>query len=158
MFDWSGVYFREVVGAEKGWVGSGYATFMAAMASGRFLADGLTHRLGLKRVFQLSGGLIALGLMVAAAVPRLPVAMGGFLLVGLGVSSVVPLVYGAAGRSQTMSAGMALAAVSTIGFLGFLMGPPLIGLVAGVSSLRVSFSLIACLGFGVAVLATTRRM
>lgn len=157
MFDWSGVYFRQVVGAEGAWVGAGYAVFMAAMASGRFLADGLVHRLGLQRVFQLSGGLIALGLGVSVAVPLLPVALGGFLLVGFGVSSVVPLVYGAAGKSQTMPAGVALAAVSTIGFLGFLMGPPVIGLVAGATSLRVSFALIACLGFGVAWLASSRK-
>ena len=51
MFDWSGVYFERVVGAEKAWVGAGYTTFMAAMAAGRFLADGLVRRLGLKRVF-----------------------------------------------------------------------------------------------------------
>ena len=101
--------------------------------------------------------MIGLGLGLAVALPALPTAMAGFLLVGFGVSSVVPLVYGAAGRSRTMPAGMALAAVSTIGFLGFLLGPPLIGLVAGVTSLRVSFALIACLGMGVTVLASRRE-
>ncbi|WP_239015104.1 MFS transporter [Archangium violaceum] len=156
MFDWSGVYFQRVVGAETDWVGSGYAAFMAMMASGRFLADGLTRRFGLRRVFQVSGLLITLGLMLAVMLPRLSTAIVGFMLVGLGVSSVVPLVYGAAGRSRTMSAGVALAAVSSIGFLGFLIGPPLIGLVAGVASLRGSFTLIAMLGLGVAVLGSRR--
>ncbi|MET0405260.1 MAG: MFS transporter [Cystobacter sp.] len=156
MFDWSGVYFQKVVNANPDWVGSGYAAFMAAMASGRFLADGLTRRFGLRRVFQVSGVLIATGLALAVALPRLPTALLGFMLVGLGVSSVVPLVYGVAGRSRTMPAGMALAAVSSIGFLGFLLGPPLIGLVAGVATLRGSFSLIALLGLGVAVLGSRR--
>ncbi|PTL76077.1 MFS transporter [Vitiosangium sp. GDMCC 1.1324] len=156
MFDWSGVYFQRVVGADEDWVGSGYAAFMAMMASGRFLADELTRRFGSRRVFQVSGVLIMLGLMLAVVLPRLPTAIVGFMLVGLGVSSVVPLVYGAAGRSRTMSAGMALAAVSSIGFLGFLVGPPLIGLVAGVTSLRGSFSLVALLGLGVAVLGSRR--
>jgi MFS family permease len=62
-------------------------------------------------------------------------------------------VYGAAGRSKTMPAGVALAAVSTVGFAGFLLGPPVIGLVAGATSLRVSFSLIALMGLAVALLA-----
>lgn len=80
-------------------------------------------------------------------------AITGFLLVGVGVSSVVPLVYSAAGKSNIFSPGVALAAVSTIGFLGFLIGPPLIGIVAGFSSLQVSFSLIALMGLMIVTLA-----
>ncbi|MDC0712028.1 MFS transporter [Stigmatella sp. ncwal1] len=157
MFDWSGVYFQQVVRAEPAWVGTGYATFMASMATGRFIADWLTLKLGLTRVFQLSGGLIAMGLLLAVGIPQLPTALIGFLLVGFGVSSVVPLVYGAAGRSRTMPAGVALAAVSTIGFMGFLIGPPVIGLLASISSLRLSFTLIAGMGLCVALLATAKR-
>ena len=71
---------------------------------------------------------------------------------------MVPLVYGAAGRSTVMSPGMALAAVSTVGFAGFLLGPPLIGLVAGASSLRVSFALIAFMGTLMTVLASRARV
>ncbi|QRO02302.1 MFS transporter [Archangium violaceum] len=156
MFDWSGVYFQRVVHAEPGQVGLGYAVFTASMATGRFLADGLVQRLSLRRVFQLSGGLIAVGLMTAVLLPSLPTALLGFLMVGFGVSSVVPLVYGAAGRSKTIPAGVALAAVSTIGFLGFLIGPPLIGFIAEVVSLRGSFTLIACLGLGVAILGSRK--
>ena len=69
------------------------------------------------------------------------------------MSSVIPLIYSAAGRSKTMNPGVALAAVSTIGFVGFLLGPPLIGSIAQVSSLRGSFTLIACLGLLITVLA-----
>jgi MFS family permease len=76
------------------------------------------------------------------------------MLVGLGVSSVVPLVYSAAGKSKTMSPGMALASISTIGFIGFLLGPPLIGTIAEYSNLRWSFTLIAILGFSITVLAS----
>jgi MFS family permease len=78
-------------------------------------------------------------------------------LVGFGVSSVVPIAYGLAGKSTTMSPGMALSAVSTIGFLGFLIGPPLIGFIAEASSLRISFALIALLGFGTSILAGKLR-
>jgi hypothetical protein len=66
---------------------------------------------------------------------------------------VVPLVYSAAGRSRVLSPGVALAAVSTIGYLGFLFGPPFIGFIAQASSLRVSLGLIAVLGSLIAFIA-----
>ena len=158
MFDWSGVYFKKVVLAENAWVGAGYTAFMCTMALSRFLADGLTQRYGLKRILQLSGILTASGLAVAVLFPAMVTAILGFFLVGAGVSSVVPLVYSAAGKSKVMSPGVALAAVSTIGFLGFLFGPPLIGLVAGATSLQVSFSIIAVMGFCIALVATKAKV
>lgn len=153
MFDWSGVYFRKIVLAQNAWVGLGFAAFMSMMATGRFIADWFANRFGRARTLQLSGLLTTAGLSLAVAWPTLVAASIGFMLVGLGVSSVVPLVYSAAGRSRTMPAGVALAAVSTVGFAGFLLGPPLIGLVAGQTSLRVSFAIIACMGLAVAALA-----
>ncbi|RTQ45651.1 MFS transporter [Hymenobacter gummosus] len=158
MFDWSGVYFKKVVHADKAWVGAGYTAFMSTMALGRFGADWLTARLGPKAVIQLSGCLTAVGLLIAVLFPTLGPAMLGFMLVGFGTSSVVPLVYSAAGKSTVMSAGMALAAVSTIGFLGFLIGPPIIGMVAGATSLRISYSLIAVMGLCVAAVASRARL
>jgi MFS family permease len=146
MFDWSVIYFKKVLNAEGAWMGAGYTCFMCTMALGRFVADWFAARFGLKQILQLSGLLTASGLMVAVIFPHLYTAMLGFLLVGLGVSSVVPMVYSVAGRSKTMSPGMALAAVSTIGFVGFLIGPPVIGLVAQAFNLRISFILIAIMG------------
>jgi len=154
MFDWSGVYFQQVVGAEKAWIAAGYTAFMSTMAFTRFIADRLTTRFGLKLVLQASGVLTAVGLLISVVFPQLPTAIFGFLLVGMGVSAVVPLVYGVAGRSTTMAPSMALAAVSTIGFAGFLVGPPFIGLIAGLSSLRLSFALIALMGVAVALLSS----
>ncbi|MDO7850249.1 MFS transporter [Hymenobacter convexus] len=158
MFDWSGVYFKKVIQADKDWVGAGYTAFMSTMALGRFGADWLAERLGPRRVIQLCGLLTATGLSIAVALPSLPTALLGFLLVGFGTSAVVPLVYSAAGRSTHMSAGMALAAVSTIGFFGFLLGPPIIGFVAGATSLRVSFAFIAFMGLCVSAVASRVRV
>lgn len=158
MFDWSGVYFRKLVAAEPAWIGAGYTAFMCTMATGRFVADWFTSRFGVKRTFQISGLLTACGLMIAVLFPFLWPALAGFFLVGFGVSSVVPLVYSAAGKSTVMSSGVAIAAVSTIGFLGFLIGPPLIGFVAGMSSLRISFVLIALMGLCVSLVATVRKL
>jgi MFS family permease len=131
---------------------------MLTMALGRFVADGFTRRFGLKNTLQLSGLLTAAGLLLAVLLPGLWTAILGFLLVGAGVSSVVPLVYSAAGRSKVLSPGVALAAVSTIGFLGFLIGPPLIGFVAGAFSLRASFSIIAIMGLCVTLVSHRSKL
>lgn len=155
MFDWSGIYFKKVVHAEKEWVGAGYTAFMSTMAIGRFLADWIVFNAGFKKTIQISGILIATGLGIAVALPFLTSAILGFLIVGFGVSSVVPLVYSEAGRSKLVSPGIALAAVSSIGFLGFLVGPPLIGFVSGIFSLRISFLIIGFIGILIILIAGT---
>lgn len=157
MFDWSGVYFQKVVEVPKGLTTLGYTAFMSTMAGGRFIGDWLTTRLGTKHMLQWSGVIIACGLSLAIIFPYIIPATAGFLLVGIGVSSVVPLVYGAAGRSTNFSPGVALAAVSTIGYLGFLAGPPMIGFIAEAASLRVSFTVIAVLGFCTTIIATRTK-
>jgi MFS family permease len=158
MSDWSGVYFKTVVKAPASIITLGYVAFTSTMALGRFVGDSLVTKFGAKRMLQISGSVITSGLLIAVIFPFLPTATAGFFLVGFGVSSVVPIVYGLAGKSTTMSAGAALAAVSTIGFLGFLIGPPLIGFIAQTISLRWSFTLIAILGFGTALLARKLKL
>lgn len=154
MADWSGVYFKKIVMAPAAMITLGYVAFTATMALGRFIGDWLVIKLGVKRMLQLSGIVITSGLFLAVLFPYLITATAGFLLVGFGVSSVVPIVYGIAGKSKNMAPGTALAAVSTIGFLGFLVGPPLIGFIAQAVSLRWSFTLIGILGFGTAILGS----
>ncbi len=154
MFDWSGVYFQKVVKVPESQTPLGYVAFMSSMAAGRFVADWLVTKFSVKPILQFSGLVIATGLLTAVLFPFTLTAIIGFLLVGFGVSSVVPLVYGLAGKSTTMSPGMALAAVSTIGFLGFLVGPPLIGFLSEFAGLRIAFSVIAVIGLGTTLLAS----
>ncbi|QKG56490.1 MFS transporter [Hymenobacter sp. BRD128] len=154
MFDWAGVYFQKVVRPDAALVTAGYVACMSTMALGRFLSDFFTHRFGTIRMLQLSSGLIVSGLLLAVGFPYLIPAVGGFLLIGFGIASVVPLSYSAAGRATSVSPGVALALVSTIGFLGFLMGPPLIGFLAQIFSLRTAFGLVAIVATGIGVLAS----
>ena len=154
MFDWSGIYFKKVVLAKPSLVGAGYTAFMCTMAISRFVADYFTFRFGFKRIVQASGLIIMSGLLLAVFLPTFYASIIGFLLVGVGVSSIVPLVYSAAGKSTLMSPGLAIASVSTISFFGFLIGPPLIGILAGIATLRLSFAVIAIMGLAVSVLAT----
>ncbi|CAN5266799.1 MFS transporter [soil metagenome] len=153
MADWSGVYFQNVVLSPAAFTTLGYVAFMGTMASGRFLGDWLVTKFGVKRILQASGILIVLGLTILISFPYLYVAIAGCLLIGFGVSCVVPVIYSLAGKSETMPPALALASVSTISFLGFLIGPPVIGFIAQAASLRWSFALIALLGMGTTLLA-----
>lgn len=155
MFDWSGVYFRKVIEADSNWIGAGYAAFMSTMAGTRFFADHLITKLGINKVLKTCGLLTASGLLIAVISPTLIAGIIGFFLVGAGTSAVVPLVFSEAGKKSN-NPSSSIAAVSTIGFIGFLVGPPFIGWIAGISSLRFSFSLIALMGLGIYFLANNQ--
>ncbi len=156
MFDWSGVYFEKVVLAKDGWIGAGYAAFMSTMAGTRFIADQLKDRLGFTRVLQACGIFIALGLSLSILFPTLGPALFGFFLVGAGTSAVVPFTYSEAGRGSKRTAGSAITVVSAVGFLGFLIGPPLIGWIAGASSLKASFSVIVLFAMAITAVVSLR--
>jgi MFS family permease len=152
MFDWSGIYFKDVVHAPASLVVLGYTSFMIMMASGRFVADYVVSRIGRKRLMQICGMMISTGLFTAVFFPYLIPCTMGFMLVGLGVSSMVPSVYSAAGRHSKIPTGIALATVSSVSFLGFLIGPPLIGYISQTAGLRYSFAVIGVFGIGITLL------
>ncbi|MBQ6534604.1 MAG: MFS transporter [Opitutales bacterium] len=157
MFNWSIVYFRDVIGAPDETARLGFISFMSTMAGGRLLADFFINRFGRLAVLRASGAMITSGMLLAALLPNIAAASAGFMLVGFGVSSVVPISYSLAGRSRRMPSGVAIAVVSTIGFFGFLIFPPLVGFVSELSSLRVSLSMMCCVGIMVALLAPLLR-
>jgi MFS family permease len=154
MFDWSGLYFIKVVNVKPTYAGLGYTIFMVAMAGMRFLADGFSDKFGLKRILQLSGLLTTAGLLLAVLLPEIVPSTIGFFLIGMGVSSVVPMVYSAAGKSKSLSPGTALTAVSSMGFIGLLIGPPIIGFIAEATSLKMSFLTISIMSVAVIVFAS----
>ncbi|MDN3670058.1 MFS transporter [Echinicola jeungdonensis] len=154
MFDWSGVYLKKVVAPPENLVPLGYVAFMGAMASGRFISDALSNLWGKIVMLRISGALIGAGLILVVTIPVLETVIIGFLLVGFGTASVIPLSYSIAGRSQMFSPGIALALVSTIAFFGFLLGPPLIGFIAELFDLQISFAVIAVMGICISLLVS----
>jgi MFS family permease len=146
MYDWSAIYLRKATGATKGVATAGYAIYMVAMTLGRFTGDKIANRIGIKSMLRYSGVLMFCGLLLAAAVPYTYIAAFGFLMVGFGVSCVVPMTFGMAGKVKHMSGGPAIAAVSTVGYFGFLIVPPLVGFIAEAFDLRWSFALMSLLG------------
>ncbi|MDG1278013.1 MAG: MFS transporter [Algoriphagus sp.] len=157
MFDWSGVFFKKVVQADPSLIALGYVAFMGSMASGRFLTDKVVLRFGKVHVIQTSGLMITLGLLISVIWPTVIAATIGFLFVGFGVASLIPVSYSIAGRSKLYSPSVALAMVSTISFFGFLIGPPLIGFIADLFDLKVSFMIIALNGIGIFILSSIRK-
>ncbi|NUM41366.1 MAG: MFS transporter [Leptospiraceae bacterium] len=153
MFDWSGVYFKDIVKAPGALVILGYTSFMITMASGRFLSDILVRKYGAKNILIVSGITISLGLYTAVVFPFLIPITIAFMMVGFGVSNVIPIIYSAAGRNTTIPTGEALTIVTGISFLGFLIGPPVIGHIAELTSLRYSFGFIGIFGVFISVLA-----
>jgi hypothetical protein len=112
------------------------------MATGRLLGDSLTVRLGPVALVRAGGLAAATGIAVAVALPAAPAVVLGFAAVGAGLSTIFPTVLAAAGRSRDNPPATAIAAVSSLGYTGFLAGPPLIGLVAESTSLRVGVGIV----------------
>jgi len=154
MFDWSGVYFKDVVKAPASLVVLGYTSFMIMMASGRFMADRIISKIGRKKLLQICGVMISTGLFTSVLFPYLIPCTIAFMMVGLGVSSIVPTVYSAAGKHMKVPPGIALATVTSVSFLGFLMGPPLIGYISEIAGLRYSFAVIGVFGLGISLLVS----
>ena len=158
MFDWSGVYFKEIVKAPGGLVVLGYTTFMVSMASGRFLSDILVHKYGAKKVLIISGIVISSGLYLAVLLPYLVPCTIAFMMVGFGVSNVVPIIFNAAGNIKNVPPGIALTIVTSISFLGFLIGPPIIGFIAEMTSLQYSFAFIGIFGVFISILVSRLKV
>lgn len=154
MFDWSGVYFKDIVRAPENLIIVGYASFMVTMAIGRFIGDWVISRIGRKNTLQISGILMFTGMILSVVFPDFWVCTAAFMLVGIGVACNVPTVYSLAGQNKKIPSGVALAMVSSISYLGFLMGPPMIGYIAEIFNLQYSFGLIAFFGLFMLIMSS----
>ncbi|MBV9491882.1 MAG: MFS transporter [Verrucomicrobia bacterium] len=146
MADWSALYLRSLPGMTAGAAATGYAAYSLAMAAGRFSGDWALARFGAVAVLRGSGAVSALGLTVALIVHAGTWALVGMVVVGLGLANCVPILFGAAGRDRELGPGPGIAAATTVGYLGFLTGPPLIGLMASLIGLRGALFAVALCG------------
>ena len=142
MMNWSAVYLRNVIGTGPGMAAAGFAAFSLMMTLGRAVGDALTLKLGAVRLTRLGGALAMLGVASALASSHwLPVVLG-IGAVGAGLSIIFPIVLSAAARTPGLVPGASIAMVSMCGYSGLLAGPPLIGAVANVASLRGGLALV----------------
>jgi len=147
MFDWSGVYFKEVVKVEI--FTAGYLIFMTCMAISRIISDYIIQKIGMRSMYKFSAGLITVGMLTAVLFPSFWMAMIGFSLVGFGTASVVPMTFVLSGTSEKYSPGIALSIVVTYAMIGILLGPVLIGYIAHAINLRASFLFMTLAGIAI---------
>jgi MFS family permease len=135
--DWSAVYLRSTLSQEASVAAIGYSAFAFSMAACRIVGDVSVRRFGSSRVVALGGLIAVTGLALVLSWPTVLTACVGFAMVGVGLANIVPVIFSAAGRS-TVTPAIGVSMAATAGYAGFLVGPPLIGLGAGLLGLRLA--------------------
>lgn len=153
MADWAALFLRDVRGTDAGTAALGFAAFSVTMTIGRLGGEAAIRRLGPVRVLRFGGLTAATGVLLAVLVASPVVSVIGFGLVGLGMCCVFPLALATAGEHGGGSGSAEIATVSVIGYLGFLVGPPFIGLLAEVVELRGAMLAVAVPALGLVALA-----
>lgn len=145
MADWSAVYLNQVFHTTTAFAALGFAAFSLTMTFGRLFGDSITTRWQPASIVRAGGLVATLGFLAAVFTAEPIIALVGFAAIGIGLANIIPLSFSAAGNYPGTSTGAGIAGVATIGYAGFLAGPPVIGLVAEETSLRVAFALVAIL-------------
>ena len=145
IYDWSSVYFREVVNAELFTLS--YLVFMVAMTLSRFFTDALTNLLGMKKLFLISASVVVFGVLILILFPTFYPALVGFFITGLGVASIFPMSFSLASHSKKYAPGLAISIVGTYATVGVLLAPPFVGYVAHLFSLNLAFLIFVIVAF-----------
>lgn len=153
---WSALYLRNDLAAGAAAAGLGFVALQLAMTIGRLTGDRVVDRFGQRRVARTGGAVTAVGMGLALAFPSVPATLGGFALAGLGVATVIPAVFAAADALPGLPHGTGLAAANWLLRIGFLVSPPLIGLVADGAGLRIA--LLTVVPAGLVVLSVGRLL
>ena len=153
VLDWSAVFLTSVRNADPATAGFGYVAFAVTMTVGRLTGDRIVQALGAFRVVLCGALIAAAGFTLAILVPSPLAGLAGFALVGAGAANVVPVMFSAAGRQRSMPTHLAVAAVTTMGYAGVLLGPAALGFIAKLTSLAVALGLLVVLLVAVASVA-----
>ena len=155
MADWITLYFKENVNSKLFPQTIGFTSFASAMVIGRLAGDYLSNKFNVKNILVINGVLISIGIFVTITSPLEFVKIFGCFIAGLGISTVVPLIYSKAGTQRKIKPSIAIAGVSTIAYVGFLIGPVVIGYLADLFSLQNALILLIILGLIGSLIAKT---
>lgn len=155
--DWSAVYVADSLAGERWLAALAFAAFQLAMATMRFAGDRLVAHLGPVRVAAAGGGIAALGLGLALVIGDPLAAIFGFTAVGIGIATTFPITISVAAARGDMAPGHAIAAISTLGYTGFLVGPPTIGALADLTRLPLALGLLPLLALVIVLLTPCLR-
>jgi len=145
--DWSAIYLRRTLQGSAFIGGLGFAGFSLTMSLGRFYGDLVIPKWGAGNLVQWGGLLAGASLGVALMIGNPTVSIVGFTLAGLGLSCVIPIIFSASARIPGVSPGGGIAAVSSMGYMGLMVGPPAIGFIAEEFGLTLGLGLVAVLCF-----------
>ena len=145
MADWSTVYIREIVVSGDAWAPAGLFAFSMAMTTGRLLGDKARLAWGDRKLLITGSAFSLAGITLIITLPQIGLVIAGLFLIGLGMSTIVPIAYSQAGNLPGYEPGVGISMVTTIGYAGFLFGPPVIGYLADWLDLQKAFSFIATL-------------
>lgn len=137
MADWSAIYMNKVIGMSEAFSALAFGSFAAAMTVGRIFGDYFTKQFGKRKVLILSSLLAFLGLILVLVFANAYIVLFGFFCVGLGLANVVPIVYSTAGNTEGVTPSVGIAMSTTIGYAGFFIGPPVIGYLSDLFSLKI---------------------
>ena len=145
MADWSTNYMENISHADKAFAPLGLSAFALAMTIGRILGDSARSKFGDQKLMIACSLVSTFGLSFAMIFISPYATIVGFFIVGLGLSAIVPIAYSIAGNTKDLPPGVGLAMVTTVGYSGFLFGPPIIGFLADWQTLRIALSLVLVL-------------
>ena len=155
MADWISLYFKEFIPNSTLPITIGFSSFAAAMVIGRFLGDKISLKYGVSTILILNGLLVGIGMLMTLLFASIYLKIMGCFIIGIGISTIVPLIYSQAGNQKEIMPSIAIAGVSTIAYIGFLLGPVLIGYLSDFVGLDKALYLIVILGFIAAFISKT---
>ncbi len=153
MADWVTLYVKESALENPFPITIGFTSFAFAMVLGRLLGDYLSNKFDVRNILIFNGFGIAIGITIAILFTNIYTIIIGCAITGIGISTIVPFIYSKAGNAKNMSPSMALASVSTIAYVGFLLGPVLIGFLSEYFGLKLALSLLVFLGISISILS-----
>lgn len=153
VIDWSAIMLRQSFALEAGTAALGYGLFSAGMALSRLIGDGLRVKLGAVSLVRGSAVMSALAMAAAVSLPNPWAAIAALAFAGFGIGNIAPVLFAGGGRLEPEAPGRGIAAVTTLGYSGFLAGPPLIGFVAEVTGLPAALGLVAATALVIAFYA-----
>lgn len=155
--DWSVNYMENITLAPVALAPIALSAFATAMTVGRLLGDRFRAWWGDTKLIVFGGLISTAGMAITLLIPEPYPAIAGFFLVGVGLSTIVPITYSIAGNTKDLPSGVGLAMVTTVGYSGFLFGPPVIGFLADMSNLRYALMLVGVLFIIMTILGFARR-
>jgi len=154
--DWSALYLKSEVGATGGAAAIGFSAYALMMVTARLLGDSVVRAIGRTRTILFGAALMFAGVALATGPVFVSTTVVGFALVGLGVANMVPAAFSASAAAAS-SPSLGIATSATMAYASLLVGPPLFGAIATVSSLRAAFAILLLAAAGIAALTLTQR-